>query len=80
MCFDTVPAAFNNMMGQKIYTFMMNFLKDSLSVSISSEMVWIVFMKESISLTMFAMKTEKRLFLSYNSNGCYEKKRNSWKT
>ena len=40
MCFDTVPAAFNNMMGQKIYTFMMNFLKDSLSVSISSEMVW----------------------------------------
>ena len=41
MCFDPVPAAFNIMMGQKISTFMMNFLEDSLSVSISSEIVWI---------------------------------------
>ena len=32
-------------------------------------------MKEFISLTMVAMKIEKRQFLSYHSSGCYEEKK-----
>ena len=34
-------------------------------------------MKELISLAMVAMETEKRQFLSYLSNGCYEGKKHS---
>ena len=39
--FCPVAAVFITMMGQRIYTFMINFLQDSSSVSISSEIVWI---------------------------------------
>ena len=41
MCFDPVSAVFFIMVGQIIYAFLTNFLEDYLSVSISSEIVWI---------------------------------------
>ena len=41
MCIDPVPAVFFIVMGHRIYTFTMSFIKDSLSVSISSKIVWI---------------------------------------
>ena len=41
ICCDPVAAVFLIMMGERIYTFMTNFLEHSLSVSISSEIVWI---------------------------------------
>ena len=41
MCFDPAAAVSFIMMGLRIYIFMKYFLDDSLSVSISSKIVWI---------------------------------------
>ena len=66
MCFDPVAAVFFIMMGQRVYTFPTNFLEDSLSVSISSEIVWIekldCFHEGIYFLTMVSMETEKGNF------------------
>ena len=77
MCFDPVPAIFFIVMGQRICTFTMSFIKDSLSVFISSKIVWIDkldYFHDGIYFPNFGHHRKKRQFLSYHSNGCYEKK------
>ena len=58
---------------------MMNFLGDSLTVFISSEIVWIdkldYFQNGIYFPTMVAMETKKMQFLNYHSNGCYKEKK-----
>ena len=78
MCFNPVAPVFFIMMGQRTYTFMMIFFEDSLSVSISSEIVWIDKLDYFHDGIYFPNNcchgNKKRQFLCYQSNGCYEKK------
>ena len=85
--FDPAAGGFSIMMGQKMCAYMRNFLEHSLILYLSPFLhrqfglkSWIIFMKEFVSLTMGAMETEKRQFLSYHSNGCFEGIKTSSKT
>ena len=75
MCSDLVAAVFFIIMGKGYIPLWRIFLRILyLFNSTSSDITYIIFMKEFISLTMVAMKTEKMQFLGYHSNGCYEQK------
>ena len=75
MCSDLVAAVFFIIMGKGYIPLWRIFLRILyLFNSTSSDITYIISMKEFISLTMVATKTEKMQFLGYHSNGCYEQK------
>ena len=86
-CFLTLLLGASPLWWGKRCAYMTNFLEHSLILYLPPFLhrqfglkSWIIFMKEFASLTMGAMETEKRQFLSYHSNGCFEGIKTSSKT
>ena len=76
-----IAAVFFIMMGQRIYTFATSFIDDSLSVSISLEIVSIdklYYFQDRIRFPNIGWHgNKKRQFFSYHSNGCYKENNSS---
>ena len=76
MCFDLVAAVLLIMMGQRIYTFMTNFLEDSLSVLLHFFKDNLHYFHEGIYFSNNGCYGNKNMqFLNCHSNGCYEEKK-----